>query len=74
MTISSFCATVSVLLLIALCVFNKVDKKNRFYWYATGEYKYSPQLMRAIAWVILVTAIFNTMLCIGCLIGLIAKL
>ena len=74
MTISSFCATVSVLLLIALCVFNKVDKKNRFYWYATGEYKYSPQLMRVIAWVIMVTAIVNTILCIGCLICLIAKL
>lgn len=74
MTISSFCATVSVLLLIALYVFYKVDKKNRFYWYATGEYKYSPQLMRAIAWVIMVTAIVNTILCIGCLIYLIAKL
>lgn len=74
MTISSFCATVSVLLLIALWVFNKVDKKNRFYWYATGEYKYSPQLMRAIAWVIMVTAIVNMILSIGCLIYLIAKL
>lgn len=74
MTISSFCATVSVLLLIALCVFNKVDKKNRFYWYATGEYKYSPRLMRVIAWVIMITAIVNTMLSIGCLICLIAKL
>lgn len=74
MTISSFCATVSVLLLIALYVFYKVDKKNRFYWYATGEYKYCPHLMRAIAWVIMVTAIVNTMLCIGCLICLIAKL
>ena len=74
MTISSFCATVSVLLLIALWVFNKVDKKNRFYWYATGEYKYSPQLMRAFAWVIMITAIVNTMLSIGCLICLIAKL
>jgi hypothetical protein len=74
MTISSFGAIVSVLLLIALCVFNKADKKNRFYWYATGEYKYSPQLMRVIAWVIMVTAIVNTILCIGYLICLIAKL
>ena len=74
MRISSFCAIVSVLLLIALCVFNKVDKKNRFYWYATGEYKYSPQLMKAIAWVIMITAIVNAMLSIGCLICLIAKL
>jgi hypothetical protein len=74
MTISSFCATVSVLLLIALCVFNKIDKKNRFYWYATGEYKYSPQLMRVIAWVIMVTAIVNAMLSIGYLICLTAKL
>ena len=74
MTISGFCATVSVLLLIALWVFNKVDKKNRFYWYATGEYKYSPQLMRVIAWVIMITSIVNTMLCIGYLICLIAKL
>ena len=74
MTIYSFCATVSVLLLIALCVFNKVDKMNRFYWYATGEYKYSPRLMRAIAWVIMITAIVNTMLCLGYLICLIAKL
>jgi hypothetical protein len=73
MTISSFCATVSVLLLIALCVFNKVDKKNRFYWYATGEYKYSPQLMRAIAWVIMVTAIVHAMLSIGYFIYLISK-
>ncbi len=74
MRISSFCAIVSVLLLIALCVFNKVDKKNRFYWYATGEYKYNPQLMRAIAWVIMVTAIVNIILYIGYLICLIAKL
>lgn len=74
MTISSFGAIVSVLLLIALCVFNKADKKNRFYWYATGEYKYSPELMRVIAWVIMITAIVNTMLSIGCLICLIAKL
>lgn len=73
MRISSFCATVSVLLLIALCVFNKVDKENRFYWYATGEYKYNPQLMRVIAWVIMVTAIVNTIFSIGCLIYLIAK-
>ena len=65
MTISSFCAIVSVLLLIALWVFSKVDKKNRFYWYATGEYKYSPQLMRVVAWVIMITAIVNTTLCIG---------
>ena len=65
MTISSFCAIVSVLLLIALWVFYKVDKKNRFYWYATGEYKYSPQLMRVVAWVIMITAIVNTTLCIG---------
>lgn len=74
MTISSFGAIVSVLLLIALCVFNKIDKKNRFYWYATGEYKYSPQLMRVIAWVIMITAIVNAILCIGYLICLIAKL
>lgn len=74
MTISSFCATVSVLLVFALYVFRKVDKKNRFYWYATGEYKYSPQLMRVIAWVIMITAIVNTILCIGYLICLIAKL
>lgn len=60
MRISSFCAIVSVLLLIALCVFNKVDKENRFYWYATGEYKYSPQLMRVIAWFIMITAIVIT--------------
>ena len=73
MRISSFCAIVSVLLLIALCVFKKVDKKNRFYWYATGEYKYSPQLMRVIAWVIMITAIVNAMLSIGCSICLIAK-
>lgn len=73
MTISSFCATVSVLLLIALCVFKKVDKKSRFYWYATGEYKYSPQLMMAIAWAIMITAIVNAMLSIGCLIYLIAE-
>ena len=73
MTISSFCATVSVLLLIALCVFNKVDKKNRFYWYATGEYKYSPQLMRGIAWVIMIIAFVNAMLSIGYLICLISK-
>lgn len=73
MRISSFCAIVSVLLLIALCVFNKVDKENRFYWYATGEYKYNPQLMRVIAWVIMVTAIVNTIFSIGCLIYLIAK-
>ena len=73
MTISSFCATVSVLLLIALWVFCKVDKKNRFYWYATGEYKYSPQLMMVVAWVIMITAIVNAMLSIGCLICLIAK-
>ena len=74
MRISSFCAIVSVLLLIALCVFKKVDKKNRFYWYATGEYKYNPELMRVIAWFIMITAIVNTMLCIGYLICLIAKL
>ena len=74
MRISSFCAIVSVLLLIALCVFKKVDKKNRFYLYATGEYKYNPELMRVIAWVIMITAIVNAMLCIGYLICLIAKL
>ena len=65
MRISSFCAIVSVLLFIALCVFKKVDKENRFYWYATGEYKYSPELMRVIAWVIMITAIVNAMVCIG---------
>ena len=74
MRISSFCAIVSVLLLIALYVFRKVDKKNRFYWYATGEYKYSPELMRVIAWVIMITANVNAMLSIGYLICLIAKL
>ena len=74
MTISSFCATVSVLLVFALYVFNKANKENRFYWYATREYKYNPRLVRVTAWVIMVTAIVNTMLCIGCLICLIAKL
>ena len=74
MTISSFLFVVSMLLLIALCVYCKLSKENRFNWYATGKCKYDPLLMYIFSRSIMIVAVVNMILSIAVLIKTLIKL